>query len=86
METNFQQKSKKITLCSFDQIYTSTIPNHSSLVQSLKKVGQKMLKIESAKQQMDRWVQKDGRPTDTQCNILNRGYNIIPHNFYNGRV
>ena len=40
-----------MTLDLIDEIYSSSIPNHSfiisTLIQSLKKIGQKMLKIES---------------------------------------
>ena len=50
-ETNFERQSRAITLDLIDEIYPSTIPNHSflmsTLIQSLKKIGQKMLKIES---------------------------------------
>ena len=46
-------QSRAIALYIFDKIYPSTFPNHSfpisilTLKQSLKKIGQKMLKIES---------------------------------------
>ena len=44
-ETNFQHKSRAITLSLLDKIYPSTIPNHfspiSTLKQSLKKIRQK---------------------------------------------
>ena len=47
--------TKAITLGSFDEIYPSTIPNHSLSVlthmQSLKKIGQKLLKLESGNEQ-----------------------------------
>ena len=48
---NFKHKSRAITLDLIDEIYPSTIQNHSflisTLIQSLKKIGQEMLKIES---------------------------------------
>ena len=48
---NFEHKSRAITVRSFDEIYPSTIPNHSLSVsthlQSLKKIGQNLLKLES---------------------------------------
>ena len=48
---NFEHKSGAITVRSFHEIYPSTIPNKSLLVsthmQSLKKIGQKLLKLES---------------------------------------
>ena len=47
----FKRQSSAITLDLIDEIYPSSIPNHSflisTLIQSLKKIGQKMLKIES---------------------------------------
>ena len=50
-ETNFLHESRAITLCLFDEIYPATIPNHSyqisTRIQSLKKICQEMLKIES---------------------------------------
>ena len=52
---NFYPQSRAITLRSFNEIYPSTIPNHSLPVstnmQSLKKIGQKLLKLESGNQQ-----------------------------------
>ena len=51
----FKPQSRAITLRSFDEIYTSTIPNHSlpisTHMQSLKKIGQKLLKLESGNEQ-----------------------------------
>ena len=51
METNFQHKSMAMTLCIVNKIYPSIILNHSFpnyqlLNKFLKKIGQKMLKIE----------------------------------------
>ena len=48
---NFEHKSRAITVRSFHEIYPSTIPNQSLPVstnmQRLKKIGQKLLKLES---------------------------------------
>ena len=48
---NLKPQSGAITLRLFDEIYPSTIPNHSlpvsTRIQSLKKIGQKLLKLES---------------------------------------
>ena len=48
---NFEHKSRAITVRSFHKIYPSTIPNQSLLVstnmQSFKKIGKKLLKLES---------------------------------------
>ena len=51
METNSQHKSMAMTLCIVNKIYPSIILNHSFLNYQLKnkflkKIGQKMLKIE----------------------------------------
>ena len=57
-----------------DEIYPSTIPNHSflisTLIHSLKKIGQKMLKIESGNKALTDG-QTDGQ-TDTQTQIFER--------------
>ena len=51
MKTNFQHNSRAKTLSLFDEIYPITTPRHSFPVstfkQCLKKIGQKMLRIES---------------------------------------
>ena len=48
---NFKRQSRAITLDLIDKIYSSSIPNHSflisTLIKSLKKIGQKKLKIGS---------------------------------------
>ena len=53
--SNFEPQSRAITLRSFDEIYPPTIPNHSLPVsthmQSLKKIVQKLLKLESGNEQ-----------------------------------
>ena len=50
-QCNFEHKSRAITVRSFQEIYPSTIPNQSLPVstnmQSLKKIGKKLLKLES---------------------------------------
>ena len=65
-----------------DEIYPSTIPNHSflisTLIQSLKKIGQKLLKIESGNEALTDG-QTDGRTLKRK--FLNGGYNIIPRTF-----
>ena len=66
-------------MCLFDESNPSTIPTHSSpistLIQSLKKIDLKMLKIEGGKEAvLDRQI-------DIQHKFLNRWYNIIPYTF-----
>ena len=65
-----------------DEIYPSTIPNYSflisTLIQSLKKMGQKMLKIESGNEALTDGC-TDGRTLKRKS--LNGGYNIIPRTF-----
>ena len=55
-EQNVKPQSRAITLRSFDEIYPSSIPNHSLPVstnmQSLKKISQKLLKLESGIEKM----------------------------------
>ena len=54
MKTNFKRQSRDITLYLFVKIYPSAIPEHSftisPLIQSLKKIGKGMPKIESENQ------------------------------------
>ena len=58
IEMIFKHRSRAITLYLFDEIYPFTIPNYSSeisnLIQSLMKIGQELLKIESRNEWMDR--------------------------------
>ena len=63
--------------------YKSTITNHSSpistVMQSLKKICQEMLKIERRNKVVtDGWTD---RQTDTQSKFLKGLYNIIPRTF-----
>ena len=64
------------------------IPNHSSPIsmsmQSLKKIGQKLLKLESGNEALTDG-RTDGR-TDTQNFKIFGEYNIIPRNFLCGGV
>ena len=59
----FLHQSRAITLLLINEFNPFAIPNHSSLismsVQSLKKIGQKLLKLETGKEaMMDGWIDK----------------------------
>ena len=75
-ETTFLHQSRAITLLFIYEFSQFAIPNHSSLtsmtVQNLKKIGQKLLKLESGNEAL-----MDGR-TDGQTLKIFGGYNIIP--------
>ena len=76
--------TRAITQYIFDKVYLSSIPNHysvSTLIQSLKKTGQKMLKIVSRNQALTEIDEQTDRQMDTKLHIFNIRYNIIPCSF-----
>ena len=80
----FLHQSRAITLLFIAEFSPFAIPNHSSPIsmsmQNLKKIGQKLLKLESGNEAL-----MDGQ-TDTQNFKIFGGYNIISHHFLCGGV
>ena len=79
-KNTFLHQSRAITLLFINKFSPVAIPYHSSLIsmsmQSLKKIGQQLLKSESRNEALtDRW-----RETDKHSNG-SEGYNIIPRHF-----
>ena len=76
-ENIFLHQSRTITLLFMNDFSPFAMPNHSSPIsmsmQSLKKFGQKLLKLQPGNE----------APTDGRGRTLKRfeGYNIIPHHF-----
>ena len=83
-EKHILHQSRTITLLFIYEFSPFAITNHSSPIpmsmQSLKKVGQKLLKLVSGNEALT-----DGR-IDTQNFKIFRGYNIIPRHFLCGGV
>ena len=83
-KNTFLHQSKAITLLFINEFSPFAISNHSSLIsmsmQSLEKICQKLLKLESGNEALT-----DGR-TDTQKFKIFGGYNIIPRHFLCGGV
>ena len=83
---DFDCTSRAITLLFQNEISPLPIPYHSSSIpmsmQSLKKIGQKVLKLEHGNEALTDRRMDDGR-TDTQ---KFGGYNIIPRHFLCGGV
>ena len=81
-KNTFLHQSRAMTLLFINEFSPFEIPKHSSLIsmstQSLKKIGQKLLKLESGNEALT-----DGQ-TDTQNFKIFGGYNIIPHHTKKG--
>ena len=73
-ENTFLHQSRAITLLFMNEFSPFAIPNHSSLIsmstENLKKIGQKLLKLES------------GNEALTDRHKCFGGYNIIPRHFF----
>ena len=78
-KNTFLHQSRAITLLFINKYSPFAIPNHFSLIsmsmQSLKKIGQKLLKLETGKEALT-----DGRPSGHSKRF--RGYNIVPRHFF----